>query len=78
MEIRKGMPGLKQAGKIDNEHISKYLAQYGYAPAKRTPTLWTHHTRPITFTLVVDNFGIKYVRKQHADHLINAVQFNSQ
>jgi hypothetical protein len=26
--------------------------------------------RPITFTLVVDNFGVKYVRKEHADHLI--------
>jgi hypothetical protein len=28
-----------------------------------------HATRPVTFTLVVNDFGIKYVGKQHANHL---------
>jgi hypothetical protein len=28
---------------------------------RSTPGLWTHVSRPISFTLVVDNFGIKYV-----------------
>ncbi len=39
MEIQKGMPGLKQAGKIANERLRKHLAKYGYTPAKRTPAL---------------------------------------
>ena len=30
--------------------------------------------RPITFTLVVDEFGVKYVGKEHAQHLIVALQ----
>ena len=34
------------------------------------PGLWTHSWRPITFTLCVDDFGVKYVGKQHADNLI--------
>jgi hypothetical protein len=26
------------------------------------------------FTLVVDDFGVKYVRKEHADHLIASIR----
>ena len=33
------------------------------------PGLWTHKTRPIQFTLVVDDFGVKYVGQEHANHL---------
>ena len=32
MEIRKGVPGLKQAGKISNDRLTKHLAKYGYGP----------------------------------------------
>ena len=33
-----------------------------------------HLTCNITFTLVVDDFGIKYVGKDHLDHIPNAIQ----
>ncbi|KAL7474558.1 hypothetical protein ACHAW6_000533, partial [Cyclotella cf. meneghiniana] len=36
---------------------------------KLVPGLWTHKWRPIAFTLVVDNFGVKYVGQEHALHL---------
>jgi hypothetical protein len=49
------------------------LAPFGYYPALHTPGLWLHKTQPITFTLVVDDFAVKYVGKQHADHLRNAL-----
>jgi hypothetical protein len=49
------------------------LAPFGYYPARHTPGLWLHKTRPIAFSLVVDNFAIIYVGKQHADHLQNAL-----
>jgi hypothetical protein len=39
-----------------------------------THILWTHSHRPVQFSLVVDDFGVKYVGKQHADHLMNALQ----
>ena len=73
MEIRKGMPGLKQAGRIANERLQKHLAKFGYAPVARTPSLWKHASRPVTFSLVVDDFGVKYVDKKHAEHLIHAL-----
>ena len=31
---------------------------------------WQHTMHPITLTLVVDDFGIKYTGKEHAHHLI--------
>jgi hypothetical protein len=34
--------------------------------------LFYHTSRPVTFALIVDNFGVKYVNKEHADHLIAA------
>ena len=42
--------------------------------AIRRPGLWRHKTRPILFSLVVNDFGIKYKGKQHALHLINAIE----
>ena len=74
MEIRKGMPGLKQAGKVANDRLVAHLAKYGYAPCKRARALWKYTSRPITFTLCVDDFGIKYVGKQHIEHQLNALQ----
>jgi hypothetical protein len=46
--------------------LRKRLANDGYRPTTHTPGLWKHDTRPIAFTLVVDDFGVKYV-DQEAD-----------
>jgi hypothetical protein len=73
IEIRKGMYGLKQAGLLTNQFLQARLAQFGYYPACHTPRLWLHKTRPISFTLAVDDFAVKYVGKQHAEHLRNAL-----
>jgi hypothetical protein len=73
-EIRKDMYGLPQAGLIVQEFLQERLAKKGYHQSKIIPGLWTHKTQPITFTLVVDNFAIKYVRQEDADHLINAIK----
>jgi hypothetical protein len=73
IEIRKGMYGLKPAGIMSNQLLQTRLEPFGYYPARHTPGLWLHKTRPISFTLVVDDFAVKYVRKQHAAHLRNAL-----
>jgi hypothetical protein len=73
IEIRKDMYGLKQAGLLANQLLKTRLALFGYYPACYTPGLWLHKTRPISFTLVVDDFTVKYVGKQHAAHLRNAL-----
>jgi hypothetical protein len=69
IEIRKGMYGLKQAGLLANQLLQNRLAPFGYYPVHRTPGLWLHRTRPISFTLLVDDFAVKYVGEQHAEHL---------
>jgi hypothetical protein len=73
IEIRKGMYGLKQEGLLANQLLQTRLAPFGYYPALQTPGLWLHITRPISFTLVVDDFAGKYVGKHHAEHLRNAL-----
>jgi hypothetical protein len=73
IEIRKGMYGLKQAVLLANQLLQTRLAPFGYYPARHTPGLWLHKTQSISFTLVVDDFAVKCVGKQHAEHLRNAL-----
>jgi hypothetical protein len=73
IEIRKGMYGLKQADLLSNQLLQKRLPPFGYYPSHHTPGLWIHKTRPISFYLIVDDFTVKYVSKQHADHLRDAL-----
>ncbi len=70
LEIRKAVYGLPQAGMLANKQLKEHLAPAGYYEVAHTPGLWRHVTRPIQFSLVVDDFGVKYVGKEHADHLI--------
>jgi hypothetical protein len=74
IEIRKGMYGLPQAGIIAQQLLEKRLAKVGYHQSKIVPGLWTHITRDICFTLVVDDFAIKYIKKEDAQHLIDAIK----
>ena len=74
VEIRKGMYGLPQAGILANELLQKNLAKFGYHQCRHTPGLWRHKIRPIVFVLVVDDFGVKYVGKEHVMHLLNALK----
>jgi hypothetical protein len=73
VEIREGMYGLKQAGLLPNQLLQTRLEQFGDYPARHTPGLWLHKARSISFTLVVDDFTVKYVGKQHAEHLRNTL-----
>ena len=75
-EIRKGIYGLKEAGLIAFTTLVKNLKPFGYVPMKFTPGLWKHTSRPTTFTLCVDDFGVKYFSKADALHLLHAVNSN--
>ncbi len=55
-EIQKGMYGLPQARIIAQQLLEERLEKDGYRQSKTTPGLWTHDTRPISFSLVVDDF----------------------
>ena len=65
---------LPHTGLIAQEPIKKRLEKHGYNQSKVTPSLWKHNWHPIAFSLVVDDFGVKYARKEHADHFILALK----
>ncbi len=62
--------GTPASGYISQQLLRKHLKikMHGYYKCVNTPGLWQHATKPITFSLVINNFGIKYVGKEHADH----------
>ena len=74
MKSEKAIPGLKQSGLLSHNQLKDTLATGGYFPSKHTNGLWLHKTRDISFTLVVDDFGVKYTHKSDADHLLNLLK----
>jgi hypothetical protein len=76
IEIQKGMYGLPQAGILANELLQRNLAKDGYRPTTHTHGLWTHDTRPISLSLVLDDFWVKYVGREHAEHLMTCIKKN--
>jgi hypothetical protein len=76
IEIQKGMYGLPQAGILANELLQQNLAKDGYRPTQHTHGIWTHDTRPILFSLVVDDSWVKYVVREHAEHLMACIKKN--
>jgi hypothetical protein len=58
----------KESGKIAHNDIVAHMAKLGYKQAC-IPGLFLHTTRPISFTLVVDDFGINYTDKNDIEHL---------
>ena len=74
VEIRRCIYGLPQAGALANKLLKERLAPAGYFEVRNTPGLFKHISRPIAFSLVVDDFGVKYVGREHADHLVNAIK----
>ena len=69
IKAKLGMYGLPQSGLLANELLEKQLNKHGYRQSKLVPGLWRHNTGPVQFTLVVDNFRVKFVGEEHANHL---------
>ena len=65
---------LKQADIIESQELSKHLKPYGYVPVRYTPGLQKHTQEDTLFTMVADDFAIKYTTKENADHLMNALK----
>jgi hypothetical protein len=74
LKLRRAVWGLPQAGILANKRLRRKLAPFGYYKCVNTPGLWYHVSCLISFTLVVDDFVIKYVGKEHADHLIASIK----
>ena len=74
MEIRKAIYGLLQVGILANKLLKKRLKPKGYFEVAHTPGLWKHITRPVQFTLVADDFGVKVVGDANKRHLTTALK----
>ena len=68
------MYALPYAGLISQELLEKILEEHGYTQSQMKPGLWSHKWRTIQFTLIVDDFWVKYIRDEHAEHLISVVK----
>jgi hypothetical protein len=70
-KCRKGMYGLPQAGRIaTKDRLKAFLVPKGYVPMPVTPGLWRHDKSNLAFTLVIDDFGIKYTNPQDVKDLM--------
>jgi hypothetical protein len=66
--------GLPQSGRLTNYRLVNLLAPYSYAPMPITLGLWKYNEWTTNFTLVVDNFGVKYMDRADAEHLMTTLQ----
>jgi hypothetical protein len=72
--MQKAVWGLSQAGILANKLLCKCLTPFGYFECLNIPGFWKHKSRPILFTLIVNDFGVKYEHKEDVDHLIAAIK----
>jgi hypothetical protein len=66
------MYGLKEAGKLSNLRLVSLLQAFDFFQTT-TPGLFRHATRPITFVLVVDDFGVKYHHPSDFAYLVSCL-----
>ena len=64
---------LKQTDVLAFDNLVKNLSIHGHIPIPRTIGIWEHAIRKIKFCLCVDDFGVKYISKPGADHLLNTL-----
>jgi hypothetical protein len=73
LEMQCAVWGLPQAGILANKRLSHKLAPFGYIEHVNTLDLWYHELCSILFTLIEDDFGVKYVNKEDVNHLIASI-----
>jgi hypothetical protein len=73
IKMRRAVWGLLQAGILANKRLRRKLAPFSGYESVNTPGLWHHELQPLSFTLVVDDFGVKFVNKDDIDHLISSI-----
>ncbi len=73
-EVQRGMYSLPQASIIVQDLLTKQLNKAKYQQSKITPGYWRQYWRPINFTLVVDNFSVKYINKDDVENLISILK----
>ena len=73
VEIHGNMYGLVNAAIVAQEGLVKLLNENNFYETN-TPQLYKHQTLNIQFTLVVDDFAVKYTNKEDAELLIKVLE----
>ena len=74
IRINKDIYDLAQSKKIAHDELVRHFAPFSHHPTTHPLDLWTHATRPLSFTLTVDDFGIKYTDINDANHLLASLR----
>ncbi len=69
-DVLKTVPGLLQSGLLSQLRLVSLLTQHGYSETS-TPMLFRHHTHSTAFSLVVDDFLVRYSHPSELDHLVS-------
>jgi hypothetical protein len=67
------MYSLPQAEILAQDPLTTRLHQAGYRQSTVTHGYWRHEWRPISFILVLSDFGVKFINKTDLDHLISVL-----
>ena len=73
-KIGRGLYRLKEAEFIAFQKSVKNLVPEGYILIPYVPVVWKHNTRRITFTLAVNDFGIKYFSRPNLEHILHTLK----
>ena len=73
-QVNKCMYGLPQAGLLSQQRLVAHLEQHGYIQHDHVDCLFHHAERGTRFSLVVDDFGVKYHGLDNANHLIDTLK----
>ena len=76
IKIQKGMCGLPQAGILAQQQLEQQLNEHRYHQSPLALGLWKHKTQPISFTLCDNDYRVKYVWREHAEHLPQVLNAN--
>ena len=76
--VTKVMYRTSLAGRISNDTLVKQLDPYGYHPSITIPGIWKHNRQPLKFTLVVHDFGVKYLGKEYTLNLKAQLKKNTR
>ena len=63
--------GYPKQEKLQNDKLKLHIVKFGYKPAPITPGMWRHETPPLQFSLVLDDFGVKYEWQEDITHLLD-------
>jgi hypothetical protein len=74
--IVKTAPGLKNSGLSSQNRLIRHLASCGHHQTA-TPMLFRHHSRGVSFTLVVGDFGVKHTSLPLTTSTTSKIPLNS-